>query len=96
MNILKYILALYLVVINIAAFAMMGIDKKRARKHEWRIPEARLFTSALLGGGLGALTGMYFFKHKTKHWYFVVGMPLIMILNFAIIYAAVVYLKIFR
>lgn len=95
MNILKYILTLYLVVINIAAFAMMGIDKKRAKKHKWRIPETRLFASALMGGGLGAVTGMYFFRHKTKHWYFVVGMPLIMILNFAIIYAAVIYLVIF-
>ncbi len=95
MNILKYILTLYLVVINIAAFAMMGIDKKRAKKHKWRIPETRLFASALMGGGLGAVTGMYFFRHKTKHWYFVVGMPLIMILNFAIIYAAVIYLGIF-
>ena len=95
MNILKYILTLYLVVINIAAFAMMGIDKKRAKKHKWRIPETRLFASALMGGGLGAVTGMYFFRHKTKRWYFVVGMPLIMILNFAIIYAAVIYLGIF-
>ncbi len=95
MNILKYILTLYLVVINIAAFAMMGIDKKRAKNHKWRIPETRLFASALMGGGLGAVTGMYFFRHKTKHWYFVVGMPLIMILNFAIIYAAVIYLGIF-
>ena len=95
MNILKYILTLYLVVINIAAFAMMGIDKKRAKKHKWRIPETRLFASALMDGGLGAVTGMYFFRHKTKHWYFVVGMPLIMILNFAIIYAAVIYLEIF-
>ena len=96
MNILKYILTLYLVVINIAAFAMMGIDKKRAKKHKWRIPETRLFASALMGGGLGALTGMYFFRHKTKHWYFVVGMPLIMILNFVIIYTAIVYLAFFR
>lgn len=60
MNILKYILTLYLVVINIAAFAMMGIDKKRAKKHKWRIPETRLFASALMGGGLGAVTGSIF------------------------------------
>lgn len=92
MNILKHILALYLIAINVTAFAMMGIDKSRAKRHEWRIPEARLFMSALLGGGLGAVLGMYFFRHKTKHWYFVVGMPLIMILNFAIIYALAVYL----
>ena len=91
MNILKYILALYLIVINITAFAMMGIDKKRAKKHEWRIPEARLFGAAFIGGGTGAVLGMYFFRHKTKHWYFVVGMPLIMILNFAIIYLLAIY-----
>lgn len=77
--------------INITAFTMMGIDKKRAKKHEWRIPEARLFGAALLGGGPGAVLGMYFFRHKTKHWYFVVGMPLIMILNFAIIYLLAIY-----
>ena len=81
MNILKYILALYLIVINITAFAMMGIDKKRAKRHEWRIPEARLFGAALIGGGLGAVLGMYFFRHKTKHWYFVLGMPVILILQ---------------
>lgn len=92
MNILKYILALYLIVINVTAFAMMGIDKNRAKRHEWRISEVRLFVSAVLGGGFGAVLGMYFFRHKTKHWYFVVGMPLIMILNFAIIYALAVYL----
>lgn len=79
MNILKYILALYLIVINITTFAMMGVDKKRAKKHEWRIPEARLFGAAFLGGGPGAVLGMYFFRHKTKHWYFVVGMPLILL-----------------
>lgn len=56
----KIYLALYLIVINITAFAMMGIDKKRAKKHEWRIPEARLFGAALLGGGPGAVLGMYF------------------------------------
>lgn len=87
----KIYLALYLIVINITAFAMMGVDKKRAKKHEWRIPEARLFGAALLGGGTGAVLGMYFFRHKTKHWYFVVGMPLIMILNFAIIYLLAIY-----
>ena len=82
---------IYLIVINITAFAMMGIDKKRAKKHEWRIPEARLFGAAFIGGGTGAVLGMYFFRHKTKHWYFVVGMPLIMILNFAIIYLLAIY-----
>lgn len=95
MNIFDYILAIYLVAVNITAFAMMGADKKKAVRHEWRIPEARLFGSALLGGGMGAVIGMYVFRHKTRHWYFVVGMPLIMILNFAIIYLLVKYTGVF-
>lgn len=95
MNIFDYILVIYLIAVNITAFVMMGVDKRRAIRHEWRIPEARLFASALLGGGAGAVIGMYTFRHKTKHWYFVVGMPLIMILNFAIIYLVVRYTGIF-
>ena len=95
MNIFDYILVIYLIAVNITAFVMMGMDKRRAIRHEWRIPETRLFASALLGGGAGAVIGMYTFRHKTKHWYFVVGMPLIMILNFAIIYLVVKYTEIF-
>ena len=95
MNIFDYILVIYLIAVNITAFVMMGMDKRRAIRHEWRITETRLFASALLGGGAGAVIGMYTFRHKTKHWYFVVGMPLIMILNFAIIYLVVKYTGIF-
>lgn len=95
MNIFGYILAIYFIAVNITAFAMMGVDKKKAVRHEWRIPEARLFGSALLGGGMGAVIGMYVFRHKTRHWYFVVGMPLIIILNFAIIYLLVKYTGVF-
>lgn len=69
----------YLILINIIAFALMGIDKRRAVQHKWRISEANLFLSALLGGSIGAIAGMQMFRHKTKHWYFVVGMPLILI-----------------
>lgn len=75
----------YLVIINIISFALMGIDKKRARKGEWRISEAALFTSALLFGALGSTVGMWHFRHKTKHWYFVVGMPAILIIEAAVI-----------
>ena len=74
---------IYLLLINIIAFALMGIDKSRARRHAFRIPEKRLFISALLGGSIGAITGMYTFHHKTKHWYFVVGMPFILLLQIA-------------
>ena len=64
-------LAGYLVIINAAALLMMAEDKRRAKRHQWRVPEAALFGAALLAG-------MYLFHHKTKHWYFVVGMPLIL------------------
>ncbi len=59
----------------------MGIDKRRARRHMWRISEKTLFFTALLGGSVGTLAGMYAFRHKTRHWYFVIGMPLILILQ---------------
>lgn len=84
----KYLIiaaCVYLVIINIISFALMGIDKKKAVKHEWRISEATLFISALLFGGLGSTIGMWHFRHKTRHWYFVVGMPLILIIEAAII-----------
>lgn len=69
----------YGVLINLIGFGLMGIDKHKARKHQWRISEKTLFLTALLFGSLGTWAGMYAFHHKTKHWYFVVGMPLILI-----------------
>ena len=81
----NYILATYLIIINIISFALMGIDKKRARNKEWRISEAALFTTAILFGSLGSNIGMRYFRHKTKHWYFVIFMPLIMIVQIVIL-----------
>ncbi|MCD7753333.1 MAG: DUF1294 domain-containing protein [Clostridiales bacterium] len=69
---------LYLGIINVAGFAVMGADKRRARRGSWRIPERTLFAVALAGGSLGVLLGMRLFHHKTRHWYFVVGVPLIL------------------
>ena len=69
---------IYLVGINLAGFIIMGVDKKRAIRGAWRISEASLFFTALLGGSLGCILGMQHFRHKTKHWYFVIGMPLIL------------------
>ena len=74
----------YLIVINLIGFALMGIDKSKAKKHAWRIPEKTLFLASLLGGSIGTWAGMYVFRHKTKHWYFVVGMPAILILQIVI------------
>lgn len=59
----------------------MFIDKKKAIKHAYRIPEATLFTIALIGGSIGSIVGMQWFRHKTKHWYFVIGMPAILIVQ---------------
>lgn len=71
----------YILIINIIGFMLMGIDKHRAKRGAWRIPEKTLFGCALLGGSLGTTLGMYAFRHKTKHWYFKYGMPLILILQ---------------
>lgn len=72
------ILILYLVLINVIAFALMGFDKQRAKRHLFRISEKTLFLSAILGGSVGAILGMYTFRHKTKHATFVYGMPAIL------------------
>ena len=79
-----YIIVFYLLMINITGFVVMGIDKQKAIKKRWRIRESTLFLIALIGGSLGSIVGMRVFHHKTKHWYFVCGMPLILILQIAI------------
>lgn len=71
----------YLIFINILGLALMGIDKKRAIAKKWRISERKLFLTAFLGGSLGCWLGMYLFRHKTRHWYFVWGMPVIFVLQ---------------
>ena len=79
------IIAIYLLAVNFAGFAAMGIDKRKARKHAYRISEATLFSIAIIGGSVGSIIGMYFFRHKTKHMSFVIGMPSILILQIAVI-----------
>lgn len=69
--------------VNLLAFCLMGIDKHCARKHMWRIPEKALFLPAVLGGGIGGTAGMFYFRHKTKHWYFRIFFPLLAILQLA-------------
>ena len=63
----------------------MGIDKKKARRKAFRIPESTLFIVALIGGSIGSIAGMYTFRHKTQHWYFVWGMPAILLVQAAVI-----------
>jgi len=72
---------IYLVLVNIIGFFIMGLDKAKAKKRAWRISEKTLFAVALLGGCLGTCMGMYAFRHKTKHWYFAIGMPMILIIE---------------
>ena len=83
---------LYLVFINVAAFAAMGIDKWKARHDKWRIKERTLFLLAILGGSVGAIAGMFLFRHKTRHWYFKLGLPAILILQVAATWAICHYL----
>lgn len=71
----------WLAVINLIAFALMGLDKWKARRDAWRIPEKTLFLAALLGGALGGTVGMHLFHHKTRHWYFRFGFPVLLILQ---------------
>ena len=88
---MKYFL-LYLLLINAGAFVLMLADKQKARKNRWRISERTLIGSALLGGSLGALLGMYTFRHKTKHLKFTLGVPAILIAQIAL--AIWIFLKI--
>ena len=76
---MKTILIVYLMLINLIGFAAMALDKRRAIRHKWRIPERTLFLIALLFGSIGVLTGMYVFRHKTKHLSFSIGIPAILV-----------------
>ena len=79
-----FVLIAYFVFMNIAGYASMGLDKVKAKRHAWRIPEATLFSIAILGGSVGSIFGMFHFRHKTKHWYFVIGLPIIFFIQLAI------------
>lgn len=79
------ILLIYLACINAFGFLLMGIDKRKAKKNMWRIPEATLFVVALIGGSIGSIIGMYTFRHKTKHLTFVIGMPAILAIQVLVV-----------
>lgn len=79
----RQILFYYLIAVNVLAFVLMGVDKRRAKQNAWRIPEKTLFLLAILGGALGGVAGMRLFHHKTRHWYFKYGFPLLLILQLA-------------
>jgi uncharacterized membrane protein YsdA (DUF1294 family) len=79
------LLYLIIIAVNFSGFLLMGYDKQMARRNWRRIPEIEMFMIALIGGATGIFIGMKYFKHKTKHYSFSVGIPLIMVLNFTII-----------
>ena len=83
------IILIYLAAVNLFGLIIMGVDKSRAKRRKWRIPEVTLFLVAVIGGSIGSIAGMYIFRHKTKHWYSVVGMPVILVLQ--VIAALIMY-----
>lgn len=84
---------IYLLIMNLISFILFGVDKKRARCHRYRIPEAVLFIAALLGGAFGGIISMNVFHHKTNKTKFSVGMPLILLIHIVMIVAATVLLS---
>ena len=80
-------LLMWVLVWNLIAFVLMGVDKRKARRNRWRVPEKVLFLSAILGGSVGAMAGMSLFRHKTQHWSFRIGMPVILVLQIALLLA---------
>lgn len=83
-DIMRYLI-IYIVIINVIAFLAMYIDKRKAKYGKWRIPEQSLFILALIGGSIGAIIGMYTFRHKTKKLRFSVGFPVILVLQIILI-----------
>ena len=84
---------LYVLIINLIGFFIMGIDKFKAKKGFWRTPEKTIFTITLLGGGIGTVTGMYLFRHKTKKMKFTIGLPTILISEIVLIIYFVFFYK---
>ena len=76
---------IYLVLINLVGFAIMYIDKQKAKNGSWRIKEMTIFVITLLGGGIGTIAGMYIFRHKTKKLKFTIGLPTILIFEIVLI-----------
>ena len=81
---MKQIAVIYLIIINLIAFALYGTDKSKAKRGKWRISEKTLIGIALIGGSVGAFLGMHAFRHKTRHWYFAWGFPLLALAQLAL------------
>ncbi|AIY80808.1 DUF1294 domain-containing protein [Clostridium botulinum] len=87
------IVLIYLLFINFIGFCIMLIDKNRAIRKEWRVPEKTLIGISIIGGSIGMLLGMFTFRHKTKHLKFLLGIPVIIIIQFYIVIYLCNYVK---
>lgn len=76
---------IYVLIVNLIGFYMMWSDKRKAKWGKWRIPEQTFFVVTALGGGIGTIAGMYMFRHKTRKFKFIVGLPMIVILEIILI-----------
>ena len=85
------LILLYLLIVNAVSFLLMLVDKQKAKRKLWRIPEATLLMSAVIGGSIGALAGMYTFRHKTKHLKFTLGVPAILIAQIVVVFLILQY-----
>lgn len=84
MNVYQIIITCTIAIMSIIGFTLMGVDKVKAKKGEWRIKEATLFAFAIFFGAVGSTLGMLVFRHKTKHWYFAVFFPLLALVDVAL------------
>ena len=91
-NILLAVVLVVLLVMNVTAFVLMAVDKRRAKRGAWRIPEKTLFLATALFGGLGGTLGMFMLRHKTKHWYFRLGFPALLAVQVALLVVGAVML----
>ena len=76
---MRQVVLTYLIIVNLIAFFLYGIDKGKAKRGKWRISEKTLIGIAVIGGSIGAVLGMQVFRHKTRHWYFRYGLPAILV-----------------
>ena len=88
---LYQILLVYLLLVNAAGFLLMLVDKIKAKRNLWRIPEATIIGVAVIGGSIGAIAGMNLFRHKTKHAKFYIGLPVILVLQIMAVICIVFY-----
>ena len=79
------IVGIILVILNLISFGLMAYDKRCAKAGKWRVPEKVLFLAAACFGGLGGVLGMRLCRHKTKHWYFKVFFPALLVLQIALL-----------